>query len=174
MLESAALPCVLPARQSSVSSRDKPEICWEGPRPEEVCREQPPSKGWQDSPWKWFCCSQVDLPFPKKNKRLWGHEIRCRVKCGNMKISAGDLTGHVSCVGVPSTLRTQHSCSMSFSPGNKGDEFRSSAKMHPTALRCTKHRHTNTQTHVNQDVYHCLALAIVSFRCHLFSAVTSY
>lgn len=47
------------------------------------------------------------------------------------------VTGQLSCVGVPRTLRTQQSCSMSFSPGNRGEAFSSSPKMQPTALKNT-------------------------------------
>ena len=35
-----------------------------------------------------------------------------------------------SAVGVPSTLRTQYNCSMSVSPGNKGELFISSPVVH--------------------------------------------
>lgn len=58
------------------------------------------------------------------------------------------ITGQLSCVGVPSTLRTQQSCSMSFSPGNRGDEFSSSPKIQPTAL---KHTNTHAETHTLQS-----------------------
>lgn len=44
------------------------------------------------------------------------------------------LTGQTRGLGVPRMRNTQQSCSMSFSPGNRGDPFNSSPIMQPTAL----------------------------------------
>lgn len=44
------------------------------------------------------------------------------------------LTGQTRGLGVPRIRSTQQSCSMSFSPGNRGDPFNSSPIMQPTAL----------------------------------------
>lgn len=66
------------------------------------------------------------------------------------------LTGHTRGLGVPRARSTQHSCSMSFSPGKRGDRLSSSPKMQPTALRMSTqggHHHGGGDTPIFGDIH---------------------
>lgn len=99
------------------------------------------------------CVSFVNFWMNKSLNRLWPlchcrfkivlsglssgdhNPFRSRTKSYRLLVVTTELTGHTFWLGVPRTRRTQHSCSMSFSPGNRGELFNSSPKIQPTALQ---------------------------------------
>ena len=75
----------------------------------------------------------------------------------NTSHKISNWSSSTSSVGVPRTFKTQYSCSMSVSPGNKGELLSISPKIHPTAHMSTAESYNLAPYKSSGARYHLVA-----------------